>query len=76
MRPLYLVPLAFAPLVPLHAGPPRLLADSVLGVIVGVVVVGLYLAALRWTARDRSDTAGDRRDAGGDGPRSRERHTD
>ncbi|MFC7195565.1 hypothetical protein ACFQL4_14580 [Halosimplex aquaticum] len=39
-----------------------------LGVIVGVVAVVLYLAALRWTG-------GDRRDTGTEGARNRDRGT-
>ncbi|WP_415382506.1 hypothetical protein [Halosimplex sp. TS25] len=68
MRPLHTGPLALATLAPLHAGPPRLLSESVLGVFVGVVVVVLYLAALRWTGSDGPDTASE-------GTRNRDRGT-
>jgi hypothetical protein len=54
MRPLHLVPLVVASVVPLHTGHPHLVADSVLGVAVGVVVVGLYVLALRWAGDDRT----------------------
>jgi len=54
MRPLHLFPLVVASVVPLHTGHPHLVADSVLGVAVGVVVVGLYVLALRWTGDDRT----------------------
>jgi hypothetical protein len=60
MRPLHVAPLVFAALVPLHAGPPRLFADSVLGVIVGVVAVVLYLAALRWTGGGGPETGAEK----------------
>ena len=64
MRPLHLLPLVVASVVPIHTGHMHLLADSVLGVAVGVAVVVLYLLALRW--------AGDSRD---EGSQTRERRS-
>ncbi|QLH79465.1 hypothetical protein HZS55_20155 [Halosimplex rubrum] len=61
MRPLHLLPVVAASVVPLHTGHPHLVTDSLLGVAVGVVVVGLYVLALRWTHDGRDD-----------GPRNRE----
>ncbi|WP_123537428.1 hypothetical protein [Halosimplex salinum] len=66
MRPLHAVPLAFSPLVPLHSGSLDHLAESVVGVVVGVVVVTLYLLALRWTG----DGGARRRDSGSRDSRS------
>ncbi|WP_459190979.1 hypothetical protein [Halosimplex sp. J119] len=60
MRPLHVAPLVFAALVPLHAGPPSLFSESVIGVVAGVVAVVLYLAALRWTGSDRQDTSAEK----------------
>jgi len=65
MRLLHLLPFAVAPAVPLHTGHLHLVADSVLGVVVGVVVVGLYVLALRWTDDGRDEEG-----------RSRERRSD
>ncbi|WP_436923942.1 hypothetical protein [Halosimplex amylolyticum] len=62
MRPLHAGLLALAPLVPLHTGHLHLLADSVLGVAVGLVVVGLYLLTLRWTGGGSDSEDGGSRD--------------
>ena len=37
----------------LHTEQLHLVTDSVIGVVVGVAVVGLYVLALRWTGRDQ-----------------------
>lgn len=47
-----------------HTGDLHLLVDSVLGVVVGVVAVGLYVLALRWAAGDETTTDGQRSNAG------------
>jgi len=52
---LHVVPTWLGSVVPAHTGHLHLLADSVLGVAVGLVVVGLYLAVLRWADGDRGD---------------------
>ncbi|WP_135362968.1 hypothetical protein [Halosimplex halophilum] len=74
MRPLHLLALAAASVVPVHAGHPHLVTDSVLGVAVGVVVVGLYVLALRWTGGGRGDRrtdgSGSGRTEGSDGGRA------
>jgi hypothetical protein len=59
MSVLHVVPPLFAPFLPAHTGHLHLLADSVLGVAVGVVVVGLYLAVLRWSEGDREGSQDD-----------------
>jgi len=56
MRPLHIAVLALASLAPLHSGHLHFVTDSVIGVVVGVVVVGLYILALRWTGSGRSDS--------------------
>lgn len=64
MPPLHVTPAALEPFVPAHSNHMHILADSILGVAVGVVLVGLYFVALRWTndrdGRDVTDTASGR----------------
>lgn len=55
MRPLSAVPFVLASLVPFHSGGPDALAGSLVGVVAGLVVVGLYLVALRWTGDEDAE---------------------